>query len=259
MGKIKSFTFNKSNSLSNLIVSIPHSSHNLTEKMKENMKPDVILTNNDWYLKELYYFLNELDISNICANYSRYVIDVNRNIEYMHNHEEYTKSLVYFYTTFNKKIYINKPSEDIIENRIEKIYKPYHEFLNREINNVLKGKNKVYLLDLHSFFEQTEADIVLGTQYKKTCSEEFFNLVYNAFIDEGFTVKVDEAGLRGGYITSHYATIENVEAIQIEIRYTAYIDDRYFGEEFMPKINYGLFNETQERLKKAFKKIREQL
>ena len=259
MGKIKSFTFNKSNSLSNLIVSIPHSSHNLTEEMKENMKPDVILTNNDWYLKELYYFLNELDISNICANYSRYVIDVNRNIEYMHNHEEYTKSLVYFYTTFNKKIYINKPSEDIIENRIEKIYKPYHEFLNREINNVLKGKNKVYLLDLHSFFEQTEADIVLGTQYKKTCSEKFLKVVYNAFTHEGFTVKVDEVGLRGGYITSHYGSIENVEAIQIEIRYTAYIDNRYFGEEYMPKINYDLFNETQERLKKVFKKIREQL
>lgn len=249
----------KCTSSSNIITSIPHSSYNLTSEMKENMKHDVILANNDWYLNELFDFLPDLNITTISANYSRYVIDVNRNIDYKESHEEYTKSLVYFKTTFNKEIY-NKPLQtNVIENRIEKIYKPYHACLLNEINTILNGKNKLYLIDLHSFYLQSTADVALGTCYGKACSKEFLDIVYNAFVNEGFSVKIDEIGLRGGYITHHYSSIENVEALQIEIRYTKYIENRYFDEEFMPKINYELFNDTKDRLSRVFSTIKEKL
>lgn len=254
MRPVKKHSFN-----SNIITSIPHSSYTITEEMKKSMKQDIILANNDWYLNELYDFLTTLNITKISANYSRYVIDVNRRAELKENHEKYTQSLVYFKTTFNKEIYDKPLQKHIIENRIEKIYKPYHSCINNEINNILKSGNKVYLFDLHSFYHQSTADIVLGTRYGKTCSKEFLDIVYNAFVNEGFSVKVDEIGLRGGYITYNYSSIKNVEAIQIEIRYTKYIENRYFGEEFMPKINYGLFNNTQDHLNKVFSTIKKSL
>jgi len=256
---INSVILKECRSLSDIIVSIPHSSYNITAEMEKNIRLGVIFTNNDWFLNELYGFLNELNIITISANYSRYVIDVNRKIDYKDNHEKYTESLIYFNTTFNKEIYIKPPCESIIKWRIENIYNPYHACLLKEINNILKEKNKVYLFDLHSFYAQSKADIVLGTRYGKTCSREFLDIVYNAFINEGFNVKIDEIGLRGGYITYHYSSMKNVEAIQIEIRYTSYIENKYFGEESMPRINYKLFSETQRRLNKVFTIIKEKL
>jgi len=39
--------------------------------------------------------------------------------------------------------------------------------------------------------------------------------VYNAFINEGFTVKVDEVGLRGGYIASHHGSSEKEYVLNV--------------------------------------------
>ena len=259
MIKINSFTLKESGKCSNIIASLPHSSYRITKEMQNNINPQVIFANNDWYLNELYDFLNEINITTISNNYSRYVIDVNRKPDFKDNHDKYTNSMIYFKTTFNKLIYDKIPSNKEINDRIEKIYIPYHQCLSNKIEYLLSKNKKVYLFDLHSFFAQSDADIVLGTRYGTTCSKEFLDLVYNTLINEGFKVKVDEVGLRGGYITYHYSEIDNVEAIQIELRYTNYIENRYFDEEYKPKINYELFNTTKQRLKRAFEIIKKEL
>ncbi|AZV57368.1 N-formylglutamate amidohydrolase [Clostridium sp. AWRP] len=243
----------------NIVASIPHGSSKITLEMKQSMKKGVVLPNNDWFLNNLYDFLHELNITVVSANYSRYVIDVNRNIENKYVQGKYTKSLVYYNTTFDKKIYDKLLKEEKIEERIKNIYDVYHFCLQREIDKILKLKNRAYLLDLHSFFEQSKADIILGTREGKTCSKEFLRVVYDALTSQGFNVKVNEKGLRGGYIVSHYSSMKNVEAIQIEIRYTAYIENRYFGEEKVKSIDNTLFNDAKRRLYKAFSHIKEKL
>ncbi|RTE07188.1 hypothetical protein EJQ19_21800 [Paenibacillus whitsoniae] len=115
---------------------------------------------------------------------------------------------------------------------------------------------KAYLLDLHSFYIQSTKDIVLGTCHGMSCSHEFLEVVRSAFIEEGFTVSVDEKGLTGGYIVSKYGSWTNVEAIQIEQRYTTYIENRMFGEEEVTAKNDELFKETQIRLVRVFQKIK---
>ncbi|MBU5257475.1 N-formylglutamate amidohydrolase [Tissierella praeacuta] len=241
--------------LSPIIASIPHGSSCITSEMENIMIQNVLLTNNDWFLNELYDFLNKLNITRVSANYSRYVVDVNRNINKKHIEGDYTESLVYHKTTFGKNIYKNSLPSKVVENRIKEFYEPYHTCLLNEINSSLKQWNKVYLFDLHSFYAQSTADIVLGTCGRSTCSHEFLYSVYKSFSEEGFTVKIDEKGLKGGYIVSHYSSIENVEAIQIEIRYTTYIEDRYFGEEVVYYKDDILFNKTKERLTRVFKNI----
>lgn len=72
-------------------------------------------------------------------------------------------------------------------------------------------------------------------------------------------MKVDEKGLRGGYIVSQYSTIDDVEAMQIELRYTEYIEKRFFGEEEVINKDDTLFNHTRERLKRVFEKIENEL
>ncbi|SCY56405.1 N-formylglutamate amidohydrolase [Alkaliphilus peptidifermentans] len=249
----------RSTSPSAVIVSIPHGSSDITLEMQSNMKENVLLTNNDWFLNSLYDFLYKLDIIKVSANYSRYVIDVNRSINKKQTLGDYTESLIYHKTTFGQEIYENPLSSEIINNRIKTIYQPFHSCLLDGINNSLRVKSKVYLFDLHSFYVQSTADIVLGTCNGKACSSELINIVYNSFVSENFSVKIDEKGLRGGFIVSNYSSINNVEAIQIEIRYTAYIEDRYFGEEEVIHKNNELFYKTQERLIRVFKNIKEML
>lgn len=252
-------TVKRSKKTNNIIASIPHGSSYLTREMKKKMKDKIILANNDWFLNELYSFLTGLDITTLSANYSRYVIDVNRSMKKELHGRDYTGSLIYMKTTFNKDIY-NKPLlREEIESRITDIYLPYHSSLINEINSILKKMKKVYLFDLHSFYAQSTADVVLGTKEGNTCSQSFLDTVYKAFISENFKVKVDEKGLRGGHIVSQYSTIDDVEAIQIELRYTKYIENRFFGEEEVRYKNEVLFDDTKERLKRVFIKIKNKL
>ncbi|MDF2923668.1 MAG: N-formylglutamate amidohydrolase [Paenibacillaceae bacterium] len=246
----------RSNPISAIIASIPHGSSQITTEMIKSMKPDIVLPNNDWLLNELYSFLEGLNITTVSANYSRYVIDVNRNIRLKNQSEDYTKSLVYQKTTFGRDIYDIPLSEDTIMNRIENIYVPYHYRLSEEINASLAVNRKVFLVDLHSFYIQSAKDVVLGTCQGKSCSSEFLEAVRSAFVEEGFTVSVDEKGLSGGYIVSKYGSLNSVEAIQIELRYTKYIENREFGEEEATKKNDELFKETQIRLFSVFQNIK---
>lgn len=245
----------KSTKPSNIIASIPHGSSSINSEMRAMMRDEVLLTNNDWFLNELFNFLKELNITTVSANYSRYLIDVNRDIGKKEIDGDYTESLIYGKTTFGKEIYKGAiPSEAVVE-RIKNFYEPYHLSLSGEIDSCLKASNKAYLFDLHSFYAQSDADVVLGTKNGTTCSKEFFGVVYNAFVSEGFSVKVDEIGLRGGHIVTHYSKVECVEAIQIELRYTSYIEDRYFGEEEVTCKDVELFGSTKQRLKRVFENI----
>ncbi|WJH37494.1 N-formylglutamate amidohydrolase [Paenibacillus sp. CC-CFT747] len=247
------------NSSSNILVSIPHGSSHLTDEMITRKKQDIILANTDWYLNELYSFLDDLPLTVVSANYSRYVIDVNRAIECDVGEDAYTTSLVYRKTTFGKLIYDSWLSEEVINNRIETIYNPFHYRLKEEINAVLENQRTAYLFDLHSFYIQSTADVVLGTCGGRSCSSEFAELVSEAFTVEGFDVRIDEQGLTGGYITSHYGSLDRVEAIQIELRYTTYIENRAFGEEVVTTRNESLFRDTQARLLRVFSRVEQKL
>ena len=72
---------------------------------------------------------------------------------------------------------------------------------------------------------------------------------------EGFCVNENKP-YRGGYITRHYnEKFKNVETLQIELRYRAYIDNREFGEEYQPKINEDIFYYTKEKMKRVFETL----
>ncbi len=91
--------------MSAIIASIPHGSSQITPEILASKKPEIVLSNNDWFLNELYNFLERLNITTVSANYSRYVIDVNRDISLRNHAEDYTKSLVYQKSTFGRDLY----------------------------------------------------------------------------------------------------------------------------------------------------------
>lgn len=53
------------------------------------------------------------------------------------------------------------------EERIKNYYAPYHNALIGAIREKLKRYTRIYLLDLHSFGLDCEADIILGNDFGK--------------------------------------------------------------------------------------------
>jgi len=63
----------------------------------------------------------------------------------------------------------------------------------------------------------------------------------------------------GGYITRHYGSKDNVEALQIELRFPAYLDRESFDEEEVKEWDSDKFRNAKERLRKVFSEIIKEL
>lgn len=239
-----------------IIVSIPHSGTYIPKEMKDNLIDNIILANMDWYLPELYLFLQNLGVTTLVNNVSRYVIDTNREISDFED-DSYTKKYVYTKTTFNDEMYKRILDNAEINYRIQKYYNPYHKAISNLIYDKLTKFDKVYLLDLHSFGKDIEENIVLGNSKGQSAGYEFTTLIKNSLENQGFKISLNNP-YSGGYIVKKYAS-KNVETIQIELSYKKYIEDRIFINEEFPKIDKHLFKETQKKLKSFFEEVIEQI
>lgn len=235
-----------------LIVSIPHSGTYIPQTMQEKLLDNVILSNMDWYLPNLYSFFKDLEITTIVNNVSRYVIDPNREIINNIN-TSYVNNYIYTKTTFNNPMYKTDLEDKEIRDRITKYYAPYHQALEKLINDKLSYFNKIYLIDLHSFGKDIDANIVLGNRNGQTLNKEFTMSIKNTLEKLDFIVSLNTP-YSGGYITRKYAN-NKIETLQLELSYKKYIDDRTFVNEEFPKINKTLFTETQEKLKTFFEEM----
>ena len=237
------------------IFSFPHSGQMLTRDMEFQLTPEAFkfLPNVDWHLKELYGFLEKYKVSTISTPHSRYVVDVNRS----HDAEKfgnYRRSLVYSSNTWDEDIYAIPLTNEEVERRITRYYKPYHEELEALITKKVQQFGKVYLVDLHSFMGPITEDVCLGNRNNATSSKEFIDKCYNAFESEGFNTVKNKVFI-GGYITKRYAIKDVVETLQIELRYSNYIEAHELDVRKAPRLDSNLFYKTSFRLEKVMEKI----
>jgi N-formylglutamate amidohydrolase len=97
-------------------------------------------------------------------------------------------------------------------------------------------------------------DICLGNRNNTTSSKEFMDKCYEAFESEGFNTVKNKVFI-GGYITKRYAIKDMVETLQIELRYTNYIEAHELDIRKAPRLDSNLFYETSFRLEKVMEKI----
>ena len=239
-------------------VSIPHSGTLLPEEMEKLLLQGVVSANTDWFLPELYGFLERRGVTVLIDRYSRYAADVNRDPTRC-GVGSYTKSAVYERTTFERPMYAEALTEAQIAARIERCHAPYHAALRRMLDDKLRVFGRAYLFDLHSFMGayhgDTGADVVLGTAEGRACTPQHTRRVREAFEGQGYTVSCDRP-FGGGYITRHYGG-GAVEALLVELRYRCYLCDRTFGEEVLRRsdVDEELFAQARERLGNVFETI----
>lgn len=238
-----------------ILVSMPHSGTyippEIDERFRKNPRP--ILTNMDWHLEKLLDFLPEMGITVLQATHSRYVVDLNREVKEP-LYGPIASSVVFATTTHGSPLYETEPTNDEIKARLTAYYYPYHEKLQTLLDGMTQEFGHAVLLDLHSYFLGPETDVCLGNRHGSTCSESVISSVEQSFQTQGYGVAKNEKWI-GGYITRHYSNLPNLESLQIELRFTAYLAGDYFGEEEISEWDCEKFRAAKIRLRQVFAEI----
>jgi N-formylglutamate deformylase len=220
-----------------LIVSMPHAGTFIPRSIGRELadcaagRPDT-----DWHLPRLYDFLADLDATVIVANYSRYVIDMNRPPDGSNLYPgRDTPRLCPVETFDGRPLYRNAAPDDAqIARRIERVWRPYHGRLSTEIARVKQAHGVALLWDAHSIashvpklFEGRLPDLNLGTVQGKSCDPALeAELAAGLRRNPGFTSVVN-GRFTGGYITRVFGRpADRVHAVQLEMAECTYMDEQ---------------------------------
>lgn len=216
-----------------LLVSMPHSGLHLTPQVARTLVPEALaLPDTDWHIPQLYNFLEAMGVSVVKANYSRYVIDLNRPEDNKPLYAGKTTGL-FPHILFNEKSMF-KPGtlEDKAHQQscITHIWQPYHQRLTAELARIKQKFGYAILFDAHSipaqvpmFFDGTLPDFNMGTNNGAACSPKLLKAAEQAIAATAYT-QVSNGRFKGGYITrSHGKPGDNIHAFQLELSQATYM------------------------------------
>jgi N-formylglutamate deformylase len=207
------------------------------------------LRNTDWHLPQLYSFLPDLGVTMLEATHSRYVADLNRDPS-GDLYGSFARAVVAAATADGAPIYAEPPDPRDLAGRIVSYHAPYHAALRRILAGAVKRFGRALLLDLHSFMGPIDNDICIGDRWGSSCSAGVSASFHDAFNAEGFDVVLN-APFAGGYIVRAYAAPPTVETLQLELRYTNYLDCAKIDEPGLPKLDPLRIAAAQARLRPA--------
>lgn len=219
-----------------LLVSIPHDGRELAPGMKERMSATgLALPDTDWHVRRLYEFAPSLSASVISANFSRYVIDLNRpsTDEELYRGQLFT-GLCPSKTFAGERIYLDgeKIAQSEKQERVEQYWQPYHDKIRFELARIKDNFGFALLWDAHSIpsqvpslFAGTLTVLNIGTVDGTSCDTGLTAALAEIAKESEFSVVVD-GRFKGGYITRAYGNpAENVHALQLEKAQRAYMDE----------------------------------
>lgn len=220
-----------------LIISAPHSGtyvpdeilFTFTEEAKE-------LPDTDWYVDRLYKdYATAEGATFLRANYSRYVIDLNRPPNNEALYPGQAKIPLCPDITFKEDPIYREglaPDDEEIKRRLRKFWTPYHRELAAQIERVKAQHGYAILLDAHSIeqglsllFEGELPDLNLGTANGESCGKALEQAAMNALEHANYSTVLNGRFI-GGYITRHHGDpANNVHALQMEIVRSLYMDE----------------------------------
>lgn len=220
-----------------LLISIPHSGTELPDALAHRLTvvgrtvPDT-----DWYVHLLYDFARELGASIIKANYSRYVVDLNRSPDSAALYVGQPTSPVCPTQTFGGSfIYMagHEPDESEIAVRIDEYWRPYHDRIASELAELRTQHGKALLWDAHSIaselpglFEGVLPEFNFGTRDGASCPRALSEALLQIVTRDGEFGAVLDGRFKGGYITQHYGKPANgVYAVQLELARRCYMSE----------------------------------
>jgi N-formylglutamate deformylase len=220
-----------------LLVSIPHDGRLLMPGQADRMTAEGrAMPDTDWFVRDLYAFTTELGASIIAANYSRYVVDLNRPADDTALYEGQVSTGLCPQKTFEgQAIYVNGKSVSVGEQkgRVERYWRPYHDRIATELLRLRNTYGVALLWDAHSIasevpmlFPGVLTDLNIGTDRGNSCGHACESAVMGIVSASGYSAVLN-GRFTGGFITRHYGDPENnVHAIQLELSQRTYMDEK---------------------------------
>ena len=228
---------------SSLVISIPHSGTDIPQDIAPLCNLASKREHTDWALTELVASLLE---TTLVATISRYIIDVNR---FKPRNGKATQPIIPRIDEKGNPLFYNYPSKQKQVDWLERYYTPYYSHLEKLLHQKLEHHSKVLLIDLHSYDDKLfqTSDIILGTRKKQTISEDVLEQLQTLFHEEGFSTRVDTP-FSGGNIIATFGKHPSIEAVQIEIPYSLYLEGHSLHTERSTTL--------QKQLQRIFQKVR---
>jgi N-formylglutamate deformylase len=229
------FTFSEGDSP--LLISIPHDGRHLAPGQVDRMtQAGRALPDTDWHVRKLYNFAADLGVSVIAANYSRYVVDLNRGTDDLALYEDQVSTGLFPDKTFDGKDIYNSGeavSSQEQQQRISAYWRPYHERIATTLVKLRQKHGYALLWDAHSIagevpslFRGVLPDLNFGTNGGLSCSEEIIASIMQIAEKSDYSVVLNER-FRGGFITRQYgAPGGGIHAIQLELSQRNYMDEK---------------------------------
>lgn len=202
-----------------LVISIPHSGTDIPQDIAPLCNLAAKREHTDWALPELVAPLSE---TTLAATVSRYVVDVNR---FKSRTGKATQPIIPRIDEVGQQLFTNYPSKQKQADWLEQYYTPYYLHLENLLKEKLEQHERVLLVDLHSYDDKLfkTTDIILGTRKKQTISPDTLEKLQFLFHEEGLTTQVDTP-FSGGNIIASFGKQTRIEAVQIEVPYSLYLE-----------------------------------
>ena len=218
-----------------LLISVPHDGRAVPYEMDRRLTAaGKALPDTDWFVAKLYDFAVELGASVLIANFSRYVVDLNRSADDEELYPGQVKTGLCPEQTFaGEDIYTDAGvSAEERAARVERYWQTYHDKIRSTLDVLHDEHGYALLWDAHSIpsavprlFDGELPHLSLGSNDGASCRSEISAAVAVAADESDFS-SVLNGRFKGGYITRHYGDPDSgFQALQLEIAQRAYMDE----------------------------------
>jgi len=219
-----------------LLISMPHAGLRLTPAVEAGLVDAAkSLPDTDWHIPQLYDFAAELGASTLAADYSRYVIDLNRPSD---DQPLYTGATTGIYPSilFDGSPLFRagaEPSQEERSRYLAEIWMPYHECIESELARLKSQFGYALLFEAHSIrsqvphlFDGRLPDFNLGTFNGASCDPELGERLNAVCAGASGYSHVLNGRFKGGHITRHYGQpAANIHAVQLELVQCSYMNE----------------------------------
>jgi len=220
-----------------LLVSIPHSGTRVPAEIRKHFTEEaLLLPDTDWFVELLYQWVVDQGAGLLVANYSRYVIDLNRPPDNAALYSAPGTGLLPEQLFDGSPLYKqgSKPDETDLAQRLLQFWRPYHEKLALELWHIKERFGYAVLLDAHSIrsevpmlFEGRLPDLNLGSNAGASADPGLVSAGFHALSKNTRYSAVLDGRFRGGYITRNYGKpLENIHALQLEMAQSVYMREQ---------------------------------
>ncbi|TDJ09009.1 MAG: N-formylglutamate deformylase [Deltaproteobacteria bacterium] len=221
-----------------ILLSSPHSGTDFPPEIKDKFNDEILghPTDTDWFVDRLYDFAPELGITQIAANYSRYVVDLNRDFKGQGLYEDgrFITGVVPSHSFSKKPLYKDEPpAAGDIENRIKSYYWPYYKKIEELLADIKKEFGYAIFFDCHSIKRNVPSisddpfpDLILGDNDEQSADSKLIKVALDTLGEQKIFSVYHNTPFKGGHLTRWFGKPqEGIHALQLEMSQDIYLNE----------------------------------